>query len=439
MHRLSALFAVSCLVLVSVPATAAPAPLFSSATLEVAPIDRSEEMAVHRQRLVDLNVEALGGLAADPSVAATSLYLNLFEDVTLVAQRTDLERNRSGSLTWIGTVADDPFSSLTLVTKDGITVGSIRAHGSLYLLFYAGGPHVIYDVDEASPVYQEEEPTPVNLDPVKAAAADAQARGAAVQDDGSIQDLMVVYTAQAVSAVGNVTAVENLIDLGVSETNQGYANSGILHRINLVHTAQVDYTEAGSVSTDRNRLRNPSDGFLDDVHALRDQYSADIVKMIVSGGGCGIAYIMNPVSVDFEDFAFCVTQYSCVSPNYTFAHELGHIQSARHDYFVDPTVNAPFSYNHGYRDPQNRWRTVMAYSNGCGGCQRQLFWSNPDVDHPSTGNPMGIAEGEPQAADNRKTLNTTAWTVANFRVGESVFVDGFEAGNFSSWSQSVID
>jgi hypothetical protein len=246
----------------------------------------------------------------------------------------------------------------------------------------------------------------------------------------------VVYTPAARAGAGGTVAMENLIDLGITESNESYAISGIPLAVRLVHTAEIDYVESGSLLTDRNRLQNPSDGLMDEVHAMRDTWGADVTTLIVEFPGCGIAYIMNPVDPAFEAFAFNVTMRSCVSPNYTFEHEIGHLQSARHDWFVDPTDNAPFTFNHGYVDPLDRWRSIMAYSNDCGGCTRELFWSNPDRNHPVTGNPTGVPEGEPQAADNRMTLTLTAPTVANFRTRILLFADGFEGGDTSGWTSS---
>jgi hypothetical protein len=59
----------------------------------------------------------------------------------------------------------------------------------------------------------------------------------------------------------------------------------------------------------------------------------------------------------------------------------------------------------------------MAYNNDCYDsgfdCTRIPYWSNLMVTYG--GVPMGVAEGGYHAADNRKTLNNTACTVANFR------------------------
>jgi hypothetical protein len=67
----------------------------------------------------------------------------------------------------------------------------------------------------------------------------------------------------------------------------------------------------------------------------------------------------------------------------------------------------------------------MAYNRRCTdfgfSCTRIQHWSNPDVNF--NGVPTGVPEGEFDSADNRKTLNNTALTVANFRQSEQLFVD----------------
>lgn len=65
----------------------------------------------------------------------------------------------------------------------------------------------------------------------------------------------------------------------------------------------------------------------------------------------------------------------------------------------------------------------MAYDNKCMDqgvtCTRINYWSNPDLDY--FGTRLGVPEGQPQPTDNRKTLNTTDTTAANWR--ESVKQD----------------
>ena len=410
------------------------------------PLDKTERRNVPSYVLneapVKVNLQALGDQAEN---AADRLALTL-DDLSVQAHLQRAIDNRSGSFTWIGTIDEDPLGSIVLVARQGIVHGSIRVFGRLFdLRRIDSSHHVLQEIDESSPLLREEPPTEVTPDmystpsrsstPIVASEASSE-KGAG----GDTQiDLMVVYTPQAQTAAGGTTIdIENRIDLGLAEANISYNNSDVAIDMNLVHVAPVTYNDSGSSSTDRTRLRTDGDGFLDEVHDWRDAYGADIVQMIIGDGGCGIAYIMTSVGVEFEEFAFCVTQYSCISPNYTFSHEMGHIQSARHDYDADGTVGSPFAFNHGYFSPTSVWRTVMSYNNCAGSpCQRQLYWSNPQINHPTTGEPMGIADGQPQAADNHLTLNTTRTTVAAFRTAASlVFQDGFESGNTGQWSST---
>ncbi|MGR3219038.1 MAG: hypothetical protein ACUZ8H_04375, partial [Candidatus Anammoxibacter sp.] len=70
-----------------------------------------------------------------------------------------------------------------------------------------------------------------------------------------------------------------------------------------------------------------------------------------------------------------------------------------------------FPYSYGYHNIGGKFQTIMSTDNSmC--CTHVPFWSNPDI--MRDGIPMGVPEGEPDAADNRKTLNNTALTVANF-------------------------
>jgi hypothetical protein len=233
-------------------------------------------------------------------------------------------------------------------------------------------------------------------------------------EDGSLIDLLVVYTPASRAPASLQGGIEPLIDLGVAETNTAFANSGINSRIRLVHVAELDYSEGfqTSIQTLLSRLSSPNDGHMDEVHALRDQYQADLVQLIGSStsGGCGVGYLMRGSSNRlFERQAFSYTAARCISPGYTLAHELGHNLGSNHA-LGDPGGFGAFNYSYGYKDPEHGFRTVMAYPCEPESCPRVLHFSNPDVSY--NGHPAGAA-----FADNARSINNVRALVANFRVG----------------------
>ena len=234
-------------------------------------------------------------------------------------------------------------------------------------------------------------------------------------------DVAVVYTPAAREAAYNSTAaIEAEIDLMIAETNAAFAASGVDPRVALVGVSEVPYTEESGF-VDLSRLEDPSDGHLDEVHALRERVGADLVHLIVAGppGLCGIARLPG---------AFGLTRLDC--GGIVFAHELGHNMGLRHDRFhvqlQEDGVSSHPAY--GYVNqrmfgegapPSSRWTSIMAYRLNCGladaECQTLPRFSNPRQDY--NGDPLGVAFGNGESgvtgpADAVAVLNATGPVVA---------------------------
>jgi hypothetical protein len=218
-------------------------------------------------------------------------------------------------------------------------------------------------------------------------------------------DVLVAYTASAATAAGTITSK---IQLAVDETNQSYVNSGVNINMVRVHSVQVTYNESNrSFSQHVTALKSTTDGIMDNVHTLRNTYAADMVILVVNDGeACGQAAGIGSTATS----AFAAAHYTCITGYYSFGHELGHLQSARHDRYVDASTT-PYAFGHGYIPPSKSWRTVMAYGNNCNNCTRIQYWSSPLKIHPGTNEVMGTANYE----DNARVLNLTAPTIAGFR------------------------
>jgi len=350
------------------------------------------------------------------------LDLDLFPDVHAVFQIENAYEAKSGGLVLTGGLEGIPGGMVHAVIHREVAIFDVAFPNALYHVRYVNDDlHQVLQIDQAN-FPADLEPTPVNLPGPHSPALPPAAAG-----ENTTVDVMVVYTETAKNQEGGVSAIEALIDLAIVESNTSYMNSEIGITLNLVHQAEIDYNETSSMSTDRNRLQNPGDGFMDEAHDWRVQYGADIVALIRGdlGSSCGIAYIMNPVTPDFFDHGFCVVSRFCATGYYSFGHELGHIMSARHDWAVDPSNNAPWPFNHGY--VHGSWRTIMGYPSACGGCTRIIYWSNPEV--LFNGDPMGVPEGQPQPSSNAKALNMTATTVAAFSDQIICEEDAYEPNN----------
>lgn len=362
---------------------------------------------VLRSRRVEVDLSQLTRPNGAPVAPGSPLTLNLFENETYTATVTSTERHLSGGISLIGTLDRHPASQVMIVVHKGLVMATVTAPGLLCQIRpLPDGGHGVFDINPAA---FPEAGEPVELAP----PASPPIEGDTLADDGSLIDVLVVYTATTRQAAGSVAAIEALVDLAETETNTTFANSGINPRIRVVHSEEVAYSESGfNYSQALNDLRN---GNVANALDLREQYGADLIVMLVEGDNslCGLAFFMTTVTSSFASSAMSVTRRTCATGNLTFGHEIGHNLGARHQREVDNN-DGPFTFNHGYEDSTNSFRTVMAISSGsCSSCPRIAFWSNPDV--LFSGNPTGIAEGQPTAADNRKTLNQTAATAAAFR------------------------
>ena len=256
----------------------------------------------------------------------------------------------------------------------------------------------------------------------------------------SVIDVAVFYTPSAREVAGGTEEIAARIDLLVAETNQAYQQGGVNQRLSLVAVGEVDYTQTSSVLKDLLRLTDTSDGHMDEVHAIRDQYAADAVLLMRSGSGAN-AHLMRTVSTDFAGKAFANVRLDSLA----FAHELGHLMGLHHDRHQECSgagcSASSFHYAYGYVNlrafdqnaPESaRWRSVMAYNARCDAagffCKWLLRFSNPDQVYPDPGgDPLGKSGLEPSSStdgpsDAVRALNRTRGYVEEFRRAPDITV-----------------
>lgn len=370
--------------------------------------DEEVQGKVPTSRLRYVSVDAAVLTAA--AEAQVPLAFELFEGVTVTAVPSllmDLDGGEAGrSWVWHGRAPDRPFSDITFSLHEGALMATLHLTDVLYRIRPVGnGVHRL----EQLPLGYLGGLPPI-APPEAAVLADEFAADEGLDvlvDDGSVVEVLVLYTTAVRNALGGTAEAQALVNLAVAETNMGYANSGVRFRLNLAHTVETSYVENGDFSSELTHLYEMGDGFLDDVHALRDAHYADVVVLLIDGQAyCGLAYTMQTPSQTFARAAFSVVDYTCATGYYSFGHEIGHNMGSQHD--RDNAGSGMFAYSHGYRHPGALFRTVMAY-NCPTGCPRVNYWSNPSVFY--SGQPTGLMS----LADNVRSLNRVATVVANFR------------------------
>ncbi len=361
---------------------------------------------VKRFRYVDINSTALPSRVRQGS-ARPELDLPLFFDASFTGVVDDVQGD-ADDRTWIGTLKGVAGSSFTIVRVGDVYMAHIASTNGVYeVKWVADGVYRIVELDHSKfRDHPEGSFLPFGPKP----GPDGRAIESATADPSSPLDIFVAFTKAAKDAAGGLKQIKALIKLAVSETNTSYRKSAVQTRLRLLHVEEYVYAESGDLETDLNKFRKKNAPF-GNIGDLRNLYGADMLGLIVEDGGsyCGLAAGIYPGAAK----AYQTTARDCATGYYSFGHEFGHLQGARHDRFVDGN-DTPYAYGHGYTDwrAPSPWRTVMAYNNKCSSkgknCVRKDHWSNPNKTYNNR------ATGTSNTK-NYRVLNNTDNTVANYR------------------------
>ena len=387
-----------------------------------------------------------------------SLTFNLAADVSY---RVIVEHSAptSSGYSLAGRIADMPEGRMVLVVNGAILAGTLWTRDGIYAIRTEGaGVHILEKVDpsQAPPLAEPrvlpypnpsrvEKPPIVRKPALPAPSAQTQAQTQA-QDNaqGSAQiDVLVLWTPEARAISGGLAQVRAAVDQMVATANDAYRAGGVAQRVRLAGAAELNYRNA--TLEDIDRLPNDSNGFLDEIHQIRDSYAADIVSLVVEFEIGGIATLMAELVPEFEALAF--NMVNITSEPTIFAHELGHNMGLQHDrYTVRKSLPkdgpgdenkdvklALFPYSFGYVNQRafdgasDCWHTIMAYPDHCDDSGLTALslprFSHPDQNYPAAGgDPLGVPVNAPETPLTGPThavrsLNESRHVVAAFRNG----------------------
>jgi hypothetical protein len=348
--------------------------------------------------------------------AKVVLPLNADSDITLVRTRPSVTTPRG--ITWTGEVEGTGERAVLMLWKDGHLSGYFGYKGRVFTVNHMGGNvHTMAEMDPgklppdhsppskgtsrdaSQPGAAAEAPSPP---PEPTVAPFANAERTALEAKKITIDVMLLYTNNA--ARHYIRDPADLMALAIEQANDTFKNSGLGNiSLRLVYSQAIDFDEQGVDQFDVLYRMVDGVGAFKDVKKLRNEKRADIVGLIIDDpNGCGLS---TRVGADSEE-AFFVVHHSCAAITYSVAHEVGHILGARHDRAVDSN-EAPFPFGHGYVNGR-KWRDMMSYREGCNGCPRIPYWSNPRVAYK--GEPTGTP-----ATDNARVILEQAERVSNFR------------------------
>ncbi|MEZ5278086.1 MAG: M12 family metallo-peptidase [Opitutaceae bacterium] len=358
------------------------------------------------------------------------IFLELFNDLVLPILLTDTGVTRSGVQLIEGTVAGQPGSRFMMTASEGAASLSIEVSpDDRYVVNWLDDG--VYEIAELDPqtIPPCHGPLTVFLDADVLAARSQQDEGvtdvrrptalSTLPHTPAVVDLLIVYSSD-VAANYTEFAIRNKAELAVAEGNSDFERSGARVQLRLVGVAGLDYTENGSNSDGLERLRRTSDGYMDDVHQLREKVGADLVCLLQDrrdSSSSGIAYVMTEIGSRYnEDFGFSVVEYQYLTGSNTMVHEIGHNLGCQHDR-ENSGADGLFPFSYGYRFTSgtgSTYRTIMAYRPG----SRISYFSTPLKTFGTLGDPIGIAEGQSGEADNVESLNRASFEVSNFRLAE---------------------
>ncbi len=252
----------------------------------------------------------------------------------------------------------------------------------------------------------------------------------AAVDDSVTIDLLIVYTqaAETWAATTGFGDINGVIAQSINLSQTALNNSKVGVDLRLVSTLKTSYDEENDGLSDSDtRLRRLTqndnapvfnsedghDGFMQEVHGVRDTFGADIVSLLVKiedTGGLGWRLGRsggNPA------FGFNLNRVQQVADTFTLIHEIGHNMGNAHSRTQASSAASGggglFHYSAGFQNTPSDYHTIMAYPDGL---QEAPYFSSPGLTY--LGTPTG-QNSSTAPTDNARSMREIKRTISNYR------------------------